>query len=75
MQDGKLLFIDQYISDLIDFYVDANVPSLVSIPYLGYVNNTNEVYRNTRKMLLNPEGNPYYGRSCFKIYKTICKSD
>ncbi|KAI5116282.1 hypothetical protein M0805_009933 [Coniferiporia weirii] len=40
---------------------DANVPSLVSIPYLGFVDNTNEIYRNTRAMLLNPDGNPYYG--------------
>ncbi|KAJ7473583.1 Six-hairpin glycosidase-like protein [Mycena galericulata] len=40
---------------------DANVPSLVSIPYLGFANATNEIYANTRKMLLSTEGNPYYG--------------
>ncbi|KAH8118709.1 Six-hairpin glycosidase-like protein [Phellopilus nigrolimitatus] len=40
---------------------DANVPSLVSIPYLGFVNNSDEIYQNTRAMLLNPDGNPYYG--------------
>ncbi|KAJ6452377.1 Six-hairpin glycosidase-like protein [Mycena vitilis] len=40
---------------------DANVPSLVSIPYLGFVNATNPIYANTRKMLLSTEGNPYYG--------------
>ncbi|KAJ7065845.1 hypothetical protein C8F01DRAFT_1126771 [Mycena amicta] len=39
---------------------DANVPSLISLPYLGFVNATNEVYQNTRKMLLSPQGNPYY---------------
>ncbi|KAJ7077545.1 Six-hairpin glycosidase-like protein [Mycena belliarum] len=39
---------------------DANVPSLVSIPYLGFTNATNEIYANTRKMLLSTEGNPYY---------------
>ncbi|KAJ7177195.1 Six-hairpin glycosidase-like protein [Mycena filopes] len=40
---------------------DANVPSLVSIPYLGFVNATNPIYANTRKMVLSTEGNPYYG--------------
>ncbi|TDL29864.1 hypothetical protein BD410DRAFT_780368 [Rickenella mellea] len=40
---------------------DANVPSLISLPYLGFINNTNDIYQNTRRMLLNPEGNPYYG--------------
>ncbi|KAF7327150.1 hypothetical protein MKEN_00291800 [Mycena kentingensis (nom. inval.)] len=39
---------------------DANVPSLISLPYLGFVNATHQVYKNTRKMLLNPAGNPYY---------------
>ncbi|KAJ6571091.1 Six-hairpin glycosidase-like protein [Mycena capillaripes] len=40
---------------------DANVPSLVSIPYLGFVNATNSIYANTRKMVLSTQGNPYYG--------------
>ncbi|KAF7296925.1 hypothetical protein MIND_00924300 [Mycena indigotica] len=40
---------------------DPNVPSLVSIPYLGFVNATNKIYRNTRKMVLSRTGNPYYG--------------
>ncbi|KAJ7685841.1 Six-hairpin glycosidase-like protein [Mycena rosella] len=40
---------------------DANVPSLVSIPYLDFANATNQIYANTRKMLLSPQGNPYYG--------------
>ncbi|KAJ7616584.1 Six-hairpin glycosidase-like protein [Roridomyces roridus] len=40
---------------------DPNVPSLVSIPYLGFVNATNNVYANTRKMVLSTQGNPYYG--------------
>lgn len=38
---------------------DANVPSLLSIPYLGYVNFEDEVYQNTRKMILS-EQNPYF---------------
>ena len=38
---------------------DANVPSLLSIPYLGYCENDNPIYVNTRKFLLS-EDNPYY---------------
>lgn len=38
---------------------DANVPSLLSLPYLGAMKNTDEVYRNTRKLLLGPE-NPFF---------------
>ena len=39
---------------------DANVPSLMALPILGFVDVKNEVYQNTRKMLLSKEGNPYY---------------
>ncbi|THC99953.1 hypothetical protein EYZ11_000532 [Aspergillus tanneri] len=39
---------------------DANVPSLLSLPLLGYVNQDDQVYQNTRKMLLSKDGNPYY---------------
>ncbi|MFD1954915.1 glycoside hydrolase family 125 protein [Paenibacillus thailandensis] len=38
---------------------DANVPSLLSIPYLGYAGRDNPVYRNTRKFILS-EHNPYF---------------
>jgi len=38
---------------------DANVPSLLSIPYLGYADADDETYRNTRRFVLS-EGNPYY---------------
>ncbi|WP_053982911.1 glycoside hydrolase family 125 protein [Niameybacter massiliensis] len=38
---------------------DANLPSLLSIPYIGYVNEDDEVYQNTRKMILS-EMNPYF---------------
>lgn len=38
---------------------DANVPSLLSLPYLGAVDRTDPVYINTRKMLLSPS-NPFF---------------
>lgn len=38
---------------------DGNIPSLLSIPYLGYVKNDDAIYLNTRKTILSPE-NPYF---------------
>ena len=38
---------------------DANVPSLLSIPYFGYRPVRDPIYQNTRAMILSPE-NPYY---------------
>jgi len=38
---------------------DANVPSLMSIPYLGYCSADDETYKNTRAFVLSRE-NPYY---------------
>jgi len=38
---------------------DANVPSLLSIPYLGYTTADDPIYRNTRNFVLSPH-NPYY---------------
>ncbi|MEG1426401.1 MAG: glycoside hydrolase family 125 protein [Oscillospiraceae bacterium] len=38
---------------------DANVPSLMSIPYLGYRSAEDEYYQNTRRFVLSKE-NPYY---------------
>lgn len=43
------------------FMDDANVPSLLSLPYLGSVRIDDEVYLNTRKFLLG-ENNPYFFR-------------
>lgn len=45
---GNALFMD-----------DANVPSLLSLPYIGYLDVTDETYRRTRQALLD-ERNPYY---------------
>jgi meiotically up-regulated gene 157 (Mug157) protein len=38
---------------------DANVPSLLSIPYLGYTDITDPIYINTRRFVLS-KANPYY---------------
>lgn len=38
---------------------DANVPSLLSMPYLGYCDKNDELYLNTRKFILS-KSNPYY---------------
>ena len=38
---------------------DANVPSLLSIPYIGYATAEDEIYQNTRRFLLSSE-NPFY---------------
>lgn len=38
---------------------DANVPSLLSLPYLGAVNPADPIYANTRKMILSSE-NPFH---------------
>ncbi len=45
---GNLLFTD-----------DANVPSLLSLPYLGCVAQNDEVYQNTRKFIWSAD-NPYF---------------
>ncbi|KAI1918292.1 hypothetical protein LOZ39_002422 [Ophidiomyces ophidiicola] len=39
---------------------DANLPSLLALPLLGFVNQDDKVYQNTRKMILSKKGNPYY---------------
>jgi hypothetical protein len=41
------------------FMDDANIPSLLGLPYLGFCSNQNEIYRNTRRALLS-EHNPFY---------------
>lgn len=49
---------DGYGSHL--FMDDANIPSLLSLPDIGFISKEDEVYQNTRKMILSKEGNPYY---------------
>lgn len=38
---------------------DANVPNLLSLPYLGLVNHKDPIYVNTRRFVLS-ENNPYF---------------
>ncbi len=46
-------FGDMYCID------DGNIPSLLSLPYLGAMKNDDKIYRNTRRFVLSP-GNPYF---------------
>ncbi|MGQ7868472.1 glycoside hydrolase family 125 protein [Sunxiuqinia sp. sy24] len=43
------------------FMDDANVPSLLALPYLGLVDQSDEIYQNTRKLVWS-EDNPYFFR-------------
>ncbi len=45
---------------------DANIPSLISIPYIGYSDANDELYQNTRKMLLSFDNPYYYEGKCAK---------
>lgn len=42
------------------FMDDANVPSLLSLPDLGFLEKDDPIYINTRKMILTNKGNPYF---------------
>lgn len=49
---------------------DANTPSLLSAPMSGYVNTSDPVYLNTRKMILG-KGNPYWQQGKYFIYQVM----
>ena len=39
---------------------DANVPSLLALPFIGFVNASDATYAATRKLLLSNRTNPYF---------------
>ncbi len=43
---------------------DANSPSLLSLPYLGYCDRTDPLYQNTRRFILSDD-NPYFYRGSY----------
>ena len=45
---------------------DANVPSLMSIPWLGYQEKEDKIYQNTRKYILSKKNPYYYEGACAK---------
>ncbi|CCH41003.1 Meiotically up-regulated protein [Wickerhamomyces ciferrii] len=52
-----------------NFMDDANIPSLLSLPDLGFLSKDDPIYQNTRKMILSNRGNPYYIQG--KFFKGI----
>ncbi|OTB01104.1 glycoside hydrolase family 125 protein [Hypoxylon sp. CI-4A] len=50
--------VDGYGSSII--MDDANYPSLLALPLMGFVDADDKVYQNTRRMLLSKGSNPYY---------------
>lgn len=47
-------------------YDDANLPSLLSLPYLGFVKRDDPLYINTRKLILSVKNPFYYEREQLK---------
>ena len=39
---------------------DANVPSLLALPFYGYIDAADPLYLATRKLLLSNRTNPYF---------------
>lgn len=41
-------------------YDDANLPSLLSLPYLGFVEVSSEIYQNTRAFIFSERDRYFY---------------
>ena len=50
--------VDGYGSSII--MDDANMPSLLGLPTMGFLDRDDKTYQNTRRMILEREGNPYF---------------
>ncbi|KAI0817152.1 hypothetical protein GGR55DRAFT_619245 [Xylaria sp. FL0064] len=59
-QFGKVFAyeVDGYGSSIL--MDDANYPSLLALPLMGFVDVNDQTYQNTRRMLLSKASNPYY---------------
>jgi uncharacterized protein len=58
-QFGNIYAFEVNGSGSVNLMDDANIPSLLSLPYLGAVPQNDPIYQNTRKFVLSTE-NPFY---------------
>ncbi len=61
---GKIYAYEVDALGSVNLMDDANVPSLLSIPYIGYKNTDDEVYKNTRRFILSKDNPYYYSGKC-----------
>ena len=65
--NGKKIYACEVDGNGNDFrFDDANVPSLLSAPYLGYCDANYEIYKNTREFILSKDNPYYYEGKCAK---------
>lgn len=61
---GKVFACETDGSGNYSFFDDANIPSLLSAPFIGYLKSDDIVYQNTRRLILSND-NPYYYKGSF----------
>ncbi len=59
LKDKKIFAYEVDGKEQYKTFDDANLPSLLSLPYLQFVNEDDEIYANTRSHLLST-ANPYF---------------